>query len=225
MAYVLTKVSDNFSSLSASEKETLFDTYEQASSTELQTLGKAKVVAYSSENNSVFSKVVVHAVPNDLLILPKTLFGDSFDKIRKVSITELISDNANADIRYIVTKDLITYYTFKSSVWEQLTDVSASNVLTNGMTSSTLQNIDVDTWSKFYDSKEDFDGIGIGFAIKETSTTQTTEVDNMSVEVDIRGMWMKAEHKVDYNYGYAGNKSLRVKLLTDGSYKINYSQS
>ena len=134
------------------------------------------MVAYSSENNSVFSKVVVHAVPNDLLILPKTLFGDSFDKIRKVSITELISDNANADIRYIVTKDLITYYTFKSSVWEQLTDVSASNVLTNGMTSSTLQNIDVDNWSKFYDSKEDFDGIGIGFAIKETSTTQTTEV-------------------------------------------------
>ena len=92
------------------------------------------------------------------------------------------------------------------------------------MTSAKLQSIDINKWSEFYDSEKDFDGIGIGFAIKKTLTTQTTEVDNMSVEVDIRGVWVKAEHKVDYNYGYAGNKSLRVKLLTDGSYKINYSQ-
>lgn len=225
MAYILTKVADNFSSLSASEKEALFNTYEQASSAELQTLGKVKILAYSNENPSAFSKVSVHAVPNDLAVLPKTLFGDSFAKIRKISITELISDNANADIRYIVTKDLVTYYTLTSDSWEQLADTSANTILTKGMTSAKLQSIDINKWSEFYDSEKDFDGIGISFAIKETSTTQTTEVDNMSVEVDIRGMWTRAEHKVDYNYGYAGNKSLRVKLLTDGSYKINYSQA
>ena len=114
MAFILTKVADNFSSLSASEKEALFNTYEQASIAELQTLGKVKIVAYSNENPSAFSKVSVRAVPNDLVVLPKTLFGDSFAKIRKISITELISDNANADIRYIVTKDLVTYYTLTS---------------------------------------------------------------------------------------------------------------
>lgn len=225
MAYILTKVADNFSSLLASEKEALFNTYEQASSAELQTLGKVKILAYSNENSSAFSKVSVYAVPNDLVVLPKTLFGDSFAKIRKISITELISDNANADIRYIVTKDLVTYYTLTSDSWEQLADTSANTILTKGMTSAKLQSIDINKWSEFYDSEKDFDGIGIGFVIKETSNTQTTEVDNMSVEVDIRGMWAKAEHKVDYNYGYAGNKSLRVKLLTDGSYKINYSQA
>ena len=66
------KIADTFTALSDAEKEALFNTYEQASIAELQTLGKVKIVAYSNENPSAFSKVSVHAVPNDLVVLPKT---------------------------------------------------------------------------------------------------------------------------------------------------------
>ena len=112
MSYILTKVADNFSSLSASEQEALFANYQPVTNSDLVSLSKFKVLKLSTANTNLFKNCNVVGIPNDSLILPKSLFGDSFDVINSITVTDLISDIANAKIRYIVTKDLVNYYYF-----------------------------------------------------------------------------------------------------------------
>ena len=77
--YKLIKVADNFTTLSDAEKEALFNNYEQASPSELYDLGKFKIAVESEDETDTVSKVHLTAVPNNILCLPRELFGDSFD--------------------------------------------------------------------------------------------------------------------------------------------------
>ena len=224
MSYVLTKVANNFNSLSAIEQEALFANYQHATSSDLVGLSKFKVLNLSTANTNLFKTCNVVGIPNDSLVLPKSLFGDSFNVINSITITDLISDITNAKIRYIVTKDLVNYYYFDitTQLWVKLSTLDSATALTQGMTTSTINSLTATNWGNFYDSANDTDGIGIGFVFSETATTQITQIDTLAVNVDIRGMWNKAVHGTDYNYGYSGNKTLRISLLSNGSYKINY---
>ena len=223
MAYAFTQLATDWSSLTNAEREALFENtnFNQATLAELQTLGKFKVLAMSDSAGGSAADVKVHGVHNDFLVLPKELFGTSFNKIKSVNITENISDTTNASIKYVLTKDLVDYYTFSGGTWTQLATVDADTVISDGLTADDLALISSADWDLFYDGDVDENGLGIGFAFHETALTQSTELDNLQMTVDMKGMWNKAEHTVDYTYGYT-NTTLNVSLLTNGDYKINY---
>ena len=92
--YKLIKVADDFTALSDAEKEALFNNYEQASPSELYDLGKFKIAVESEDETDAVDKVQLTAVPNDILCLPRELFGDSFDKINNVTVTDTIQKNS-----------------------------------------------------------------------------------------------------------------------------------
>ena len=220
--YKLIKVADNFTTLSDAEKEALFNNYEQASPSELYDLGKFKIAVESEDETDTVSKVQLTAVPNNILCLPRELFGDSFDKINNITITDIISDKSNTKIVYFVTKDLKDYYTFYDSKFVRLDTMDVDTVLSEGIDSSALATITPSQWATFYDSKNDIDGIGIGFAMSQTNSSQTLSIDKLSVTVDIRGAWSKAINGTDYSYGYTGNSTLKFNILSDGDFKFNY---
>ena len=226
MAYTFTQLANDWSSLTGAEKEALFESTNgnKATLSELQTLGKFKVLAMSDSSSGSASDVKVQGVHNDFLVLPKELFGTSFNKIKEVNISENISDTTNASIKYVLTKDLVDYYTFSGGTWTQLATVDADTVISEGLTADDLVLISSADWDLFYDGDVDENGLGIGFAFHETALTQSTELDNLQMTVDMKGTWNKAEHTEDYTYGYS-NTQLHVRLLKNGNYKINYGNS
>ena len=220
--YTFIKVADAFTSLTTTEKEKLFENYEQPEASDLYSFGKFKIAVFSEDESQQATKAEITAIPNDILCLPKVLFGDSFNKINNISITDTVSDTTNSKIVYFITKDLTDYYTFSNSKFVKLSSMDVATVLNEGIDSSKLGAITPTQWATFYDGANDTDGIGIGFAISQTNSTQKLEVDKLAVSADIRGAWTKAIAGTDYSYGYTGNSTLKFDILVDGDYKINY---
>ena len=66
------------------------------------------------------------------------------------------------------------------------------------------------------------DGIAFAYSLDITVDTDKAEIDELTLNAEMRGSWNKAFHGTDYTYGYPFYDQLSVKLLKDGSYKINY---
>ncbi|TQK62112.1 hypothetical protein FB479_106195 [Brevibacillus sp. AG162] len=59
------------------------------------------------------------------------------------------------------------------------------------------------------------------FYFEQSSSTDETSLDSLTMNVDLLDSWDMAMPGVDYKYGYNRNTNLRVLLLSDGDYKIN----
>ena len=100
--------------------------------------------------------------------------------------------------------------------------MGVDTVLNEGIDASSLGAITPTQWATFYNSKNDIDGIGIGFAMSQTNSAQVPSIDKLSVTVDIMGAWSKAINGTDYSYGYTGNSTLKFNILSDVGFKFNY---
>ena len=120
------------------------------------------------------------------------------------------------------TESITETEVIETSGFVPLTTLSATEVINTGITAETLASISESQWDLFFSGSGGDAGIGIGFAISQDLTLQEAGVDNMTIYVDMKGEWASAHKGVDYEYGYPNNNLLRVQLLTDGDYKINY---
>ncbi|WP_254613116.1 discoidin domain-containing protein [Brevibacillus sp. HB1.2] len=59
------------------------------------------------------------------------------------------------------------------------------------------------------------------FYFEQSSSTDETSLDSLTMNVDLLDSWDMAMPGVDYKYGYNRNTNLRVLLLSNGDYKIN----
>ena len=219
MAYKFMQLAENWENLTDNEKIALFQgtNNNTATSAQLRYFGNFKLYAYDSTSTNLPSAFRVNGVHQNFVLTPRKLVGTVCNKISSMTITESISDTTNANIRYAITKDLEHYYTLSSGSWLQI-NLSAYNILNDGLSSSDISSITSSVWEDFYDGDN---GIALAIAFHETEETQTTAVSNISVTADIKGLWSKAEHTVDYTYGYTSD-TLHVDILTNGDYKINY---
>lgn len=220
MSYSWALLAENWDTLTDAQKEALFmDTnYAKPTIQELEALGKPfKVASYGASPLKV--KTVVEGVPKPRLVLPKTLFGSDFDTIN--SMTATVSETGNGKVRFIFTTDLVTYYTFNFGMFDfvPVSSLDAATVLSEGINATGLGTLTATEFSKIFTG---IDEIGIGFALEKDLLAESAAVDNLVMNVDMIGSWKKAVHTTDYDYEYASNKVLRVTLLTDGTYKINY---
>lgn len=219
MAYVFTKLADNWDALTESEKLALFEStdYEVPTVADLATLGKFKVLTLSDLPEQ--QTMQVKAVPKPQLVLPKGLIPlDSFAGIKQVKATATVSAGAVCGI--MVTTDLATYYAYDAAAAADWIETSVSDV--SAMTSidaADLANIPAEAWDAL---TSDAEGIGFAYLLNTEHTTDICEVDTLEMTVDMKGSWDMALPGTDYTYGYPLNTVLRVTLKTDGDYKINY---
>lgn len=96
------------------------------------------------------------------------------------------------------------------------------NVLSEGLDVQALENISDKQWDMFFNGTEGDAGLGIAFALSQEATSQVASIDDITMYVDMKGEWRSAHKGEDFEYGYPNNNLLRVQLLTDGDYKINY---
>ena len=222
MAYSWKVLANDWSALTDTEKEALFvgTNYHKPTVAELQSLGnKFKVATYGVD--TISPKTVVKAVPNNKLFVPVSLFGGSFNTIDSMYISANV--DANSNIKFVFTKDLLEYYTFGSSGFTKISSFDADTVLSEGISMSDVATISEMQWDTFFNADNGDKGIAIAFAMSITDITDVAYLDNLKVTADMRGEWRKAVHGTDYDYAYPNNTILKIEINANGNYKINYA--
>ncbi|WP_110953035.1 LamG-like jellyroll fold domain-containing protein [Anaerosinus massiliensis] len=173
--------------------------------------------------------VKLKAVPKDKLLLPKALVSISdFNDIDSVTVEKIV--NGSSAIKFIITTDLLAYKTFNftSNTWETIDHKNLSTVKTAGIDSESISKITNEKWKSLI---EGVDGVGFAILLSQEAVTDDCKLDLLSINIfggivedPSDGSWDKAVHGTDYNYGYPKNNLLRVILLTNGDYKINYRE-
>lgn len=219
----LSKVTSDWSELSMEEKRTLFlasGGTKIAKATVLKELEKFKVLVFVEGKELDKASFNMSAIPPEKLILPKGLISiETFEGIDQVTVTGRYAGQGFC--KMLVTADLKTYKTLKDGAWEivDVTDLAA--IKETGIDSGSISTITREEWDRFTVEET---GIGFAYLPIIENVSDVCEIDALTMQVDLRGTWDMALPGVDYTYNYPRNNTLRVKLLTDGDYKINYSE-
>lgn len=214
MSYTWKKVADSYSTLTDTQKQDLFDNtnYIQATQAQLQALGKIKILVNDDYNTK--HKIKITAVPLDQIVIPKKLISTkSIANIDSITISSTVS--TNAILKIAVTTDLKHYKAFDGTSWIDVTDIK-----TQGNTPTEINSISSANWDNLIKKA---DGIAFEYFLSITDEADKCNTDKLSMQVDMKGTWQSALKGTDFNYGYSANDQLKVTLLTDGSYKINYT--
>lgn len=214
MSYTWKKVADSYSTLTDAEKQALFDgtNYLHATEAQLKVLGKVKILV--DDDYDTKHKIKMTAVPNDQTVVPKKLISTkSIENIDNVTISSTVGNNTV--LKIAVTKDLSKYYSFNGTDWVEVSDIK-----NDGNTQTEINSISSADWDKFINGAN---GIAFEYFLSITDETDKLNTDKLSMQVDMKGTWQSALKGTDFNYGYSANDQLKVTLLTDGSYKINYT--
>jgi hypothetical protein len=128
-----------------------------------------------------------------------------------------------ATIRIILSLDLVNYKTFNftSQAWETIDPTNLTAVKTNGISAPLLSTITEAQWASLIGTSS---GVAIGFLLSENSVADSCLLDNLAMTVNMKGSWDHAVYGTNVTYGYTNNNVLTVKLITAGSYKINYNE-
>lgn len=213
------KLGERWDDTLAGEREGIFENvgYEQATVGDLAELGEFKIVIYSSILEDEI-KCEMTVVPKDQLVLPKGLIDLSeYEGIDRAKVKYAATGNGMC--RILATTDLAAYqtYDFAEETWKPIDHTDLEAVKASGIEAAQLADIPRPAWDVLGAEK-----IGFAYLLSVEHSSDTCAVDELALQIDMKGRWEKAVHREDYTYGYAGNDTLRVELLTDGSYKINY---
>ena len=214
------QLAPDWNALSDEEKVALFTATNGETPTidELKTIGKFKILTYSEYNNLV--ECTVSAVPKDQLVLPKKLINlGGYEVVHSIAVTSATT-TSNSSVKVAFTKDLTTYiaYNKKTATWQNV-DISSTNTFSAGaMDASEVANIPEAKIAEL-----GMKGFAIAYALAETNVADDCAVTALTIVADKKAPWNKAVYGTDATYGYPNSDVLEVKLLTDGSYKINYN--
>ena len=217
MSYSWQVLATDWNSLTDTEKESLFKgtNYKLPTIAELTALGKFKVAIY--DDYSTQHKYQMKAVPLNQVVKPvKLISTKSFNNIDSITIASSVS--TDAILKIAVTTDLKDYKVYNSSTgeWDVISDIE-----TEGRIPSDIASIPSSAWDILLKESE---GIGFEYFLSITNISDTCKTDNLTLQVDMKGSWQSALKGTDFNYGYPANDQLKVVLLKDGSYKINYTE-
>ena len=217
MSYSWQVLATDWSSLTDAEKESLFKgtNYQLPTIAELTALGKFKVAIY--DDYSTQHKYQIKAVPLNQVVKPvKLISTKSFNNIDSIMISSSVSKDAI--LKIAVTTDLRDYKVYNASTgeWDVISDIE-----TEGRVPSDIASIPSSAWNILLKESE---GIGFEYFMSIENISDVCKTDNLTLQVDMKGSWQSALKGTDFNYGYPANDQLKVVLLKDGSYKINYTE-
>ena len=214
------KLSDNWSALTDTEKVALFTATNNAvaSVDELKTIGtKFKVLSYAKDND--VQTCVVSAVPKDQIILPSKLINlNAYETVHSISMTSTVTSDTSS-VKVAFTKDLTTYiaYDKATATWVNADVSDTTTFASSGMDISDVTNIPEAKVNEL-----GMNGFAVALLMSKTNVSDDCTVSALTINADKKAPWNKAVYGTDYTYGYPNTDVLEVKLLTNGSYKINY---
>lgn len=188
MAYVFTKLVDNWDALTEAEKLALFEStdYEVPTIADLKALGKFKVLTLSDIPEQ--QTLQLKAAPKAKLVLPRQLTSiDSFEKVQQVKAAANVS--VNASCRILVTTNLKDYYTYDAleMQWGQV-DITGEITGDVWINAADITSIPTAAWDSLLKGKA---GVGFAYLLEIEETTDHCDVDRLELIVDAKGSWEK----------------------------------
>ena len=214
------QLATDWNALSNEEKVALFTATNGETPTvdELKTIGKFKILTYSEYNNLV--ECTVSAVPKDQLVLPKKLINlGGYEVVHSIAVTSATT-TSNSSAKVAFTKDLTTYiaYNKETATWQNVDATDVNTFSAGAKDASEVANIPEAKIAEL-----GMKGFAIAYALSETNVADNCAVTALTIVADKKAPWNKAVYGTDATYSYPNSDVLEVKLLTDGSYKINYN--
>ena len=214
------QLATDWNALSNEEKVALFTATNGETPTvdELKTIGKFKILTYSEYNNLV--ECTVSAVPKDQLVLPKKLINlGGYEVVHSIAVTSATT-TSNSSAKVAFTKDLTTYiaYNKETATWQNVDATDVNTFSAGAMDASEVANIPEAKIAEL-----GMKGFAIAYALSETNVADNCAVTALTIVADKKAPWNKAVYGTDATYSYPNSDVLEVKLLTNGSYKINYN--
>lgn len=216
-----TKLADDWTALTDSEKVALFTATDGEVPTvdELKTIGtKFKVLTYAEGND--LQTCTVSAVPKDQIILPNKLINlNAYETVHSISMTSTVTSDT-ASVKVAFTKDLKSYivYDKATATWISADVSSVENFASSGMDISEVAGIPEAKVNEL-----GMDGFAVALLMTKTNVSDDCTVSALTINVDKKAPWNKAVYGTDFTYGYPNSDVLEVKLLTSGSFKVNYN--
>lgn len=220
----LLQVTSNWGTLSEAEKKALFvaATCGVPNLSSLSDLGAFEILAFKESTAAMNAPTCrLTAIATERLVTPKGLIPiQNFEGIDKATLT--VTTGGQGSCKVLVTTDRAAYqsYDFAAQTWKAVDHTDIAAVKASGIDAAQLTNIPRAAWDTLTAGK---DGIGFAYLPSIESTSDVCSVDELTLQVDMRGTWERAS-ETDYTYAYPNNTTLRVTLKTDGDYKINYQR-
>lgn len=176
---------------------------------------KAKIHVLKSEKKQ--SSLSVLGVPTPRVVHMKNdisfLHASNVD-----SITLTGAQSGGGVVRVAVSFDSgKVWESLVGSTWTTVDTANTSDFKTNGMSIAKFNS--VTNWlSKIGAGNK----MRLAFYLEQQTVTDVAYMDEVSLQLDLKGSWDVATQGVDYKYGYNSNTNLRVLLMSDGDFKINF---
>ena len=239
------KVADAYSTLTDTEKGTLFASLDDGVATvsSLAILGRFKAYAWTQGENAIgiarpsvdgtgdwvqtekdgqgtyVPHCYIEAVPTAQVVLPKALLPlDGASAIVSADVvTVLVGDGA---VHLAVTTDMTNYktYDFDNSAWADVDVTNAETFHKSGIDASKLSAIPATAWAEL-----GLNGLAFAYCLDEQATGDVAAVSKITLTLTMTGRWDEALNGTDYHAGYTSPTNLNVTFLQNGSYKLNYT--
>lgn len=158
------------------------------------------------------------AIPNSLMSL------SSYAKLNYVNVSS--TKNANGIMRMAVSRDLVSWYVWSGNSWSNILpltadDAGASVLLTNGMTSATVNSLTSLEWDKFFNGN--MNGIAFAYVLDVPDpNNDTIFVDAITLNLDYASAWKK-QTEAEVEIRWYPDK-VTFKTVAAGNYKLAYQQ-
>jgi len=212
------KVADDWNSLSADEKNTLF----LASA-----LSEKKAISLPDEK-SYHIAVKLDSATDDKKIYfscttsPKYLIGKRGIPVPLANNIETVTFNITKGDNDVITfiagdGDSWYYYDVSTETWVKTEDAARDLLDNHGYNISSLGDIKKDAWKDIVSVNRQ-----IVFAFKITPAKDSViKLSDITLTLNEMANWRNAMDS-EVTYSYPTSKALRVKFLSDGDYIINY---
>jgi hypothetical protein len=174
----------------------------------------------------IYTKEERETMDIDLKLIPKPQLVVANGDINLTNIYKITSfvftskENGNGKVKYVVSPDRgTTWYTFKNGVFTTIPSLTTDIVGIEGMDTDTINTIPPSEWNNLVSNTKT---IRFAYYLEILKETDEVLVDELVLNYETMGIWNSAIQGTDYDYSYINNEMLRVKLYSDGDYKINY---
>lgn len=125
-------------------------------------------------------------------------------------------------IRFAFTIDKNKYYTYNAGQWEE---IQTDEIPTKGVNAEVVETITKDKWHELITAKDTkvVSKLGIAYSLTQRYTDDKVNIDNLSLTIEQKGKWRKAQPWSHYQVDYVDNETVEITLNNQGSYKINYA--
>jgi hypothetical protein len=206
----------------------MFDTYgmdgiSNISDSQIKSLVSStpKLLFWTTDTVSKQTKMTAVPPPKLMKANGDILLG-SMTSLDSVNLTANVA--GNGAIRAIVSFDKGTNWkawdeSLATPSWITVDSTNLTEVKSKGMTTTNINSRTKADWDLLFSGSAT---MRFGYYMEILSSTDNASADAISITADFKGAWQSGIHGTDYTYGYPSNDILRINILGDGDYKINY---